>query len=126
LDSLFQSNEVDPLILEEDAVMESFDFVTPKYKIQVAIRKDVEGNPIDILDLLDRRAESFLDCRFNNSDVGFEEVMIRDGLVVNPLSELRVFVIPNRFECMTSGLSVCSGVFFGSDLIIVAREKFAN
>ena len=106
--------------------MESFDFVTPKYKIKVVIRDDVEGNSIDILDLLDRRAESFLDCRFKDSDVGFEEVMIRDGLVVNPLSELRVFVVPNKFECMASGLSVCSGVFFGSDLIIVAREKFAN
>lgn len=127
MDSLFQSNEVDPFILEDDAVMESFDFVTPKYKIQVAIREDVGGIPIDILDLLDRRTERFLDCQFNNSNIGFDEFMIIEGQTIGPLSDLRVFVIPNKFECMAINSTVCSGVYyFGSDLIIVAREKFAN
>ncbi|MCZ6554976.1 MAG: hypothetical protein O6759_02530, partial [Candidatus Dadabacteria bacterium] len=41
------------------------------------------------------------------------------------LSQLRVYVVPNRFECEAVGLSVCAGIyFFGNDIIVLSEGGF--
>ncbi len=45
--------------------------------------------------------------------------------VVPPLSELRVYVVPNRFECEAVGRDVCGGIYFSDiDAIVVSEGGF--
>jgi hypothetical protein len=127
-------NEVDPptdpLIDREIAESQDYNLTTPLYGMQVAIDNRVDSGKQSILDLLDNRATQFLDCQFaEGSKLGFEGVMLDDGSTIPPLPELRVYVVPNRFECDAVGLSVCSGVYFpggdiGTDIIVLSEGGF--
>ncbi len=116
---------VDPLIDEEVVESQDFNLTTPFYEMQVAIDSRVNAGDQRVLDLLDNRAEQFLNCQFGDSDIGFEDFMLDDGTVVPPLSELRVYVVPNRFECEAVGRDVCGGIYFsGIDAIVVSEGGF--
>jgi len=118
--------EPDPLITGEIADEEIYDLVTPVYGMQVSIKKSVNRSNQDVLDILDRRAEQFLDCQFvEGSQLGFDEVMLGNGTIVPPLSDLRVLVVPIRFKCDVPGTSVCNGAYFGGfDIVVVAEGGF--
>jgi len=121
----FVRGPVDPLI--DGDVVESVDYnlTTPNYGMQVAIDSRVDAGTQRVLNLLDNRAEEFLNCQFGDSQIGFEDFMLDDGTVVPPLSELRVYVVPNRFECEAEGRSVCGGIyFFDLDVIVVSEGGF--
>ncbi len=118
---------VDPLITEQEAEAQNFDLTTPDFKIQVAIRNDVNGDAGDILNSLDQDTAAFLQCQFGNSQVGFQDFQIPSGEVVPPLSMLRVFVVPFTFHCQAEGTDTCSGVFFpDSDLIIISQQSLGR
>jgi len=116
----------DPLINEEIVESQTYDLVTPLYGMQVAIDNRVDSGTQSILNLLDNRATRFLDCHFaEGSQLGFEDVMLGNGTIIPPLSELRVYVVPNRFECEAVGLTLCSGIyFFGNDIIVLSEGGF--
>jgi hypothetical protein len=116
----------DPLINREIAESQDYNLTTPLYGMQVAIDNRVDSGTQSILDLLDNRATQFLDCQFaEGSQLGFEDVMLDDGNTIPPLSQLRVYVVPNRFECEAVGLSVCAGIyFFGNDIIVLSEGGF--
>ena len=118
------SGNVDTMITEEDALAQNYNHRTPGYDIQVAIRDDVDGDINNILELLDVRAEVFLDCQFMmGSEIGSDDFKIPSGNTVFPLSMLMVFVVPFNFECDAVDKSICAGIYyFGSDLIIIAEE----
>ena len=115
---------VDTLITEEEALSQNFNRPTLVYEMQVAIRDDVDGDINNILDLLDEMAADFLECQFMiDPDIGAHEFLIPSGDKVPPLSMLRVFVVPFNFECDPVDKSICAGIYyFGSDLIIIAKE----
>jgi len=119
---------VDPLIDEE--VMDSLDYnlTTPFYGIQVAIDPRVDTGTDRVLEILDTRAKQFLNCQFAEGDqAGFEDFMLDTGAVVPPLSELRVYVVPNRFECEAEGRSECGGEYFPAlDAIALSEGGFAG
>ena len=125
-EDIFDSSNVDPLIDEEVIEAQSYDLRTPVYGMQVAIKSGVDSGNKSVLDLLDNRATQFLNCQFvEGSELGFETVMLEDGTIVPPLSELRVYVVPNRFECEAEGLDVCSGIyFFSNDVIVISEGGF--
>lgn len=116
----------DPLIDENVIEAQDYNFETPVYGMQVAIDNRVDSGTQSILNLLDNRATQFLNCQFvEGSDLGFEDVMLEDGTIVPPLSELRVYVVPNRFECEAEGVSVCAGEEFpGNDVIVISEGGF--
>lgn len=120
----FFRGPVDPLIDREVVESQDFNLTTPFYGMQVAIDSRVDAGTERVLDLLDDRAEQFLNCQFDDSQIGFEEFML-DGTVVPPLSELRVYVVPNRFECEAVGRSECGGIyFFDIDAIVISEGGF--
>src|SRR3990167_6196278 len=85
---------VDPLIDEEVMDSQDYNLTTPFYGMQVAIDSRVDTGTERILELLDNRAEQFLDCQFaEGSQIGFEDFMLDNGTIVPPLSELRVYVV---------------------------------
>lgn len=116
----------DPLIDREVAEAQDYNLTTPIYGMQVAINNRVDTGTQKVLSLLDNRATQFLDCHFaQGSQLGFEDVMLGDGTIIPPLSDLRVYVVPNRFECEAVGLSVCAGIyFFGDDIIVLSEGGF--
>jgi len=116
----------DPLIDVDVAESQDYNFVTTEYGMQVAIANGVDSGTQSILKLLDNRAAQFLNCQFvEGADLGFDTVMLEDGTIVPPLSELRVYIVPNRFECEAEGTSVCTGVEFpDQDIIVVAEGGF--
>lgn len=118
--------EPDPLITGEIADEETYDLVTPVYGMKVSIDKRVGRSDQNVLEILDRRAEQFLDCQFEEgSQLGFEETMLSSGTIIPPLSELRVLVVPIRFKCDVPGADVCNGAYFGSfDIAVVAEGGF--
>jgi len=118
--------EPDPLITAEIADSQNYNLVTPVYGMHVSIKSGVNRSDQNVLDILDKRAEQFLDCQFvGGSELGFEEVMLSDGAMVPPLSELRVFVVPIRYKCDVPGTDVCNGTYFGGvDIITVAEGAF--
>lgn len=121
----FFRGPVDPLIDEQDVESQDYDLTTPFYGMQVAIDSGVDAGTQHILDLLDNRAEQFLNCQFGDSQIGFENFMLDDGIIVPPLSELRVYVVPNRFECEAVDRSVCGGIyFFDIDAIVISEGGF--
>jgi len=116
---------VDPLIDEEVVESQDFNLTTPTYGMQVAIDSRVDAGDQRVLDLLDNRAEDFLKCQFGDSQIGFEDFMLENGTIVPPLSELRVYVVPNRFECEAVGRSVCGGIYFSDlDVIVLSEGGF--
>ena len=119
---------VDPLIDEEVMESQDYNLTTPFYGMQVAIDSGVDTGTERILELLDNRAEQFLDWQFaEGSQIGFEDFMLDDGTVVPPLSELRVYVVPNRFECEAEGRDVCGGEYFSAlDAIALSEGGFAG
>lgn len=120
---------VDPLISAEIADSQDYNLVTPVYGMQVSIDSRVNRNTQEVLNILDRRATQFLDCQFvEGSDLGFEDVELGDGSTVTPLSDLRVFVVPNRYRCDGIGSGVCNGTFFppDTDIIVVTQGGFAG
>jgi hypothetical protein len=120
----FFRGPVDPLIDEEVVESQDYDLMTPFYGMQVAIDPRVNAGDQHVLDLLDNRAEEFLNCQFSDSQIGFEDFPL-DGTVVPPLSELRVYVVPNRFECEAVDRSVCGGIyFFDIDAIVISEGGF--
>lgn len=124
-DSLFGNDDPDPLINRGVAEARDYNLTTPVYGMQVSIREDVGLGVNTILDILDNRAEQFLNCQLEGgSQLGFEDVMLSNGDTIGPLSDLRVFVVPNRFECEAADRSVCSGIyFFGNDIIVVSSSR---
>ena len=116
----------DSLISEEDAESQNYDLTTPTYGMQVAIDSRVDKGTNGILDLLDNRAEQFLDCQFEGgSDIGFGEFTLADETVVPPLSDLRVYVVPNKFKCTAVDLDVCAGIYFlASDIVVISEGGF--
>ncbi|GJM16600.1 MAG: hypothetical protein DHS20C13_19270 [Thermodesulfobacteriota bacterium] len=118
----------DPLITAEIADSQTYNLVTPVYGMQVSIKNGVDRSDQGVLDILDRRATQFLDCQFaEGSQLGFEQVMLDDGTIVPPLSDLRVFVVPIRYKCDVPGTSVCNGTYFsGVDIVTVAEGGFAG
>ena len=79
----------DPLIDEQVAESQDYNFVTTEYGKQVAIDNRVDSGTQSILNLLDNRATQFLNCQFmEGAELGFESVMLEDGTIVPPLSEL--------------------------------------
>lgn len=122
-EDLFGSSRVDPLIDDEVVEAQSYELRTPVYGMQVAIDSGVDSGTQSVLDVLDNRAIQFLDCQFmEGAELGFETVMLENGIIVPPLSELRVYVVPNRFECEAVGLNVCSGIYFFTEDIVVVSE----
>lgn len=120
----FFRGPVDPLIDEQTIESQDFNLTTPNYGIQVAIDSGVSAGTEHVLDLLDNRAEEFLQCQFGDSQIGFENFPL-DGTVVPPLSELRVYVVSNRFECEAEDRSVCGGIyFFDIDAIAISEGGF--
>jgi len=119
---------VDPLIDEEVMNSQDYNLTTPFYGMQVAIDSRVDTGTERILELLDNTAEQFLDCQFaEGSQIGFEDFMLDDGTVVPPLSELRVYVVPNRFECEAEGRNECGGEYFSAlDAIALSEGGFAG
>lgn len=117
---------VDPLIDEEVIESQDYNLTTPLYGMQVAIKNGVDSGDQSVLNLLDNRATQFLNCQFEEgSQLGFEDVMLPDSTIVPPLSELRVYVVPNRFECEAEGLSECTGeYFFSNDVIVISEGGF--
>jgi hypothetical protein len=116
---------VDPLIDQEVVESQDFNLTTPFYGMQVAIDSGVNAGTERVLDLLDNRAEQFLNCQFGDSDIGFDDFMLDDGTVVPPLSELMVYVVPNRFECEAVGRDVCGGIYFSDiDAIVISEGGF--
>lgn len=125
-DDLFGGgSDPDPLINRAVAEARDYNLTTPVYGMKVSIRDDVGLGVNTILDILDNRAEQFLNCQFEEgSQLGFEDVMLSNGETRSPLSDLRVFVVPNRFECEAADRSVCSGIyFFGNDIIVVSSSR---
>ena len=118
------SGNVDTMITEEDAIAQDYNFRTPGYDMQVAIRDDVDGDINNILDILDERAAVFLECQFMmDQGIGSDNFKIPSGNTVFPLSVLRVFVVPFNFKCDAVDKSICAGIYyFSSDLIIIAEE----
>ncbi|MCZ6528201.1 MAG: hypothetical protein O6702_05690 [Candidatus Dadabacteria bacterium] len=116
----------DPLINQEIAESQDYNLTTSLYGMQVAIDNGVDSGTQSILTLLDDRAIQFLDCQFvGGSQLGFEDVMLGGGTIVPPLSQLRVYVVPNSFECEAVGLSVCAGIyFFDNDIIVLSEGGF--
>src|SRR3970282_160989 len=83
------SGNVDTMITEEDALAQNYNHRTPGYDIQVAIRDDVDGDINNILELLDVRAEVFLDCQvMRGSAIGYDDFQIPRGNPVLPRSML--------------------------------------
>ncbi len=121
----FFAGPIDPLIDEDVVQSQDFNLRTPVYGMQVAIKSGVDAGTQHVLDLLDNRAEQFLNCQFGDSQIGFEDFMLDNGTVVPPLSELRVYVVPNRFDCDAVGRSVCGGIyFFDIDAITISEGGF--
>ena len=121
----FFRGPIDPLIDEQVMESQDYNFTTPNYGMQVAIDSRVDAGTQHILDLLDNRAEQFLNCQFGDSQVGFEDFMLDDGTLVPPLSELRVYVVPNRFDCQAEDRSVCGGIYFVDiDAIAISEGGF--
>jgi hypothetical protein len=121
----FFRGPVDPLIDREVVESQDFNLTTPFYGMQVAIDPRVNAGTEHVLDLLDNRAEEFLNCQFGDSQIGFEDFMLDGGIVVPQLSELRVYVVPNRFECEAVGRDVCGGIyFFDIDAIVISEGGF--
>ena len=120
--------EVDSKITEQDANARDFDRSTPGYEMKVAIRNDVDGDPEEILDLLDELAADFLECQFEmGPGIGADPFPIGGGVTVPPLSELRVFVVPFNFECDAVDKDICAGIFFpNSDLIIISEYSLGR
>ncbi len=118
--------QVDPLIDQEIAESQDYNLTTPIYGMQVAIDRRVDSGTNSVLNLLDNRATKFLNCQFNEgSQLGFQTVELGDGTMIPPLSSLRVYVVPNRFECQAVGLSECAGIyFFGNDIIVLSEGGF--
>jgi len=118
----------DPLITGEIADSQTYDLVTPVYGMQVSIDNRVDRATDAVLDILDRRATQFLDCQFaEGSQLGFEDAMLSDGTIVPPLSDLRIFVVPNRYECEVLGTRVCNGTYFGGfDIVVVSEGGFVR
>jgi len=116
----------DPLIDQGIAESQDYNLTTPFYGMQVAIDNSVDSGTQSILDLLDNGATQFLDCQFTEgSQLGFEDVIIGNETNIPPLSQLRVYVVPNRFECEAVGLSVCAGIyFFDNDIIVLSEGGF--
>ena len=107
----------------EDAELQEYNLETPLYGIQVSIRGDVGGNEGNILESLDEVAANFLDCQYDDANIGFNEFTIESGEGIPPLSQLRVFVVPFTFRCEAENRDTCDGVYyFGDDLVIIARE----
>ncbi|MEQ9619345.1 MAG: hypothetical protein RIG61_09250 [Deltaproteobacteria bacterium] len=125
-DDIFGSSNVDPLIDGEVAEAQTYDLRTPVYGMQVAIDSRVNSGTQSVLDLLDNRATQFLNCQFmEGAELGFETVMLENGTMVPPLSDLRVYVVPRRFECDAVDRDVCSGIYFFSiDAIVIAEGGF--
>jgi hypothetical protein len=121
----FFRGPVDPLIDREVVESQDFNLTTPFYGMQVAIDSRVDAGTERVLDILDNRAEQFLNCQFGDSQIGFEDFMLESGTIVPPLSELRVYVVPNRFECEAEGRDVCGGIyFFDIDAIVISEGGF--
>lgn len=125
----FEDNDptkVDPLIDREIAEAQDYNLTTPLYGMQVSIDSRVDSGTNSVLNLLDNRATKFLNCQFNEgSQLGFETVELEDGTEVPPLSDLRVYVVPNKFKCEAVGISECAGIyFFGTDLIVLSEGGF--
>jgi hypothetical protein len=128
------TGNVDPLITEQDADAQNYNLTTTEFKMQVAIRSDVGGNPQNILDILDQGAAAFLQCQFSNTQLGFQTYNVPPSgqavaplSVVPPLSMLRVFVVPFTFHCQAEGTDTCSGVFFtDSDLIVISAQSLGR
>ena len=118
---------VDPLIDEGVVESQDYNLTTPLYGMQVAIDSRVSKGTDRVLDLLDNRAEQFLNCQFGDSQIGFEDFMLDNDTVVPPLSDLRVYVVPHRFDCEAEGRDVCGGIyFFDNDVIVVSESGFAG
>lgn len=122
----FFAGPVDPLIDREDVESQDYNLTTPFYGMQVAIKSGVDAGTDRVLDLLDNRAVQFLDCLFEEgSQLGFEDVLLDNGTTVPPLSQLRVYVVPNRFECEAVGRDVCGGIYYSDlDAIVIAEGGF--
>ena len=122
----FFTGPVDSLIDAEVLESRDYNFVTPFYGMQVAIKNGVDAGTNHVLNLLDNRARQFLNCLFvDGEQLGFEDVPLQDGTVVPPLSQLRVYVVPNRFECEAEGRSVCGGIYYWDiDAIAIAEGGF--
>lgn len=122
----FFTGPVGPLI--DAGVLESqdYNFTTPYYGMQVAISTGVSAGTNHVLNLLDNRARQFLNCLFvDGEQLGFEDVPLENGTVVPPLSQLRVYVVPHRFECEAEGRNVCGGVYYqGLDAIAISEGGF--
>jgi hypothetical protein len=122
-----ETGSPDPLITLEDANAQDYDLITPFYRMRVAIRGDVGGNVDNILNKLDNKAASFLECQFGNSDVGFGDFETGTGEVIPPLSEQRVFVVPFTFRCEAPTTDVCAGAYFpGADLTIISKRTIGQ
>jgi hypothetical protein len=123
------TGDVDPLITEQDADAQNYNLITTEFKMQVAIRSDVGGNPQNILDILDQVAAAFLQCQFKMDPdvIGKNPFQIPSAEIVPPLSMLRVFVVPFTFHCQAVGTDKCSGVFFpDSDLIVISVQSLGR
>jgi hypothetical protein len=59
---------VDPLIDQEVVESQDFNLTTPFYGMQVAIDSGVNAGTEKVLDLLDNRAEEFLNCQLATSN----------------------------------------------------------
>ncbi len=117
-------DDPDPLITEEDAEAQNFNFTTLRFGIQVSIDEDVDSSVESVLSSIDNAATNFLNCQFAEGEaVGDDEFELEDGETVGPLSDLMVYAVPFTFECEAEDTDTCAGIHFGESGIIVIAEE---
>lgn len=120
-------DDPDPLITEEDAQAQNFNFVTPEFGIRVAIDDDVDSSTESVLSSIDDAARNFLNCQFAEGEaIGDDEFELEDGETVGPLSDLMVYAVSFTFECEAVDTDTCAGIHFGDSGIIVIAEETNN
>lgn len=121
------SDFFDPITLS-DALKQDYDLTTAFYGIQVSIDNSVEESDRDILNRIDTRSRSFLNCQFmEGEDIGFMDFELPNGVIVPPLFQMRVWVVDFTFECEAEDKDICGGIYYSSeDLMIIAEESIGR
>jgi len=130
VENVFTDEVISPdgLLTQEDVLMQNFNLRTPAYDIAVSIDSRVGLPQEEILMLIDQEIADFFNCQFfEGADLGLDDFILDNQMLVTPLSDLRLFVVPNNFECDVQDNSICAGIYFsGSDSMAVAEQGFGR
>ncbi len=130
VENVFTDEVINPddLLTQEEVLMQNFNLRTPVYDIAVSIDSLVGLPQEEILILIDQEIAGFFDCQFfEGTDLGLDDFILDNQMLVTPLSDLRLYVVPNNFECDVQDNSICAGIYFGgSDSMAVAEQGFGR